>query len=287
MKRIAWLIATICLSSPAFADPPAVVIEEAKRHFLSGVALFQKTELAEALAEFEASYRLNPVAGVLNNIALAQRGLGRYRESIESFRRYLAGARPGSIPAGRRLEIERIVAEMQSHLPPPSSPLEPRPTPTPPVAVAQPPALAASPRAVAPASPVVMPAPSAVTSAPPAAAPPPPFASSRARRFFRSRHGIAAVALGALTMGALVASAATGGLAMQTRHTYDGNCDGAHCDPTTYDSGRRLAITTDALLGLAFAAGVATVGVSVAGAKLAVVPAVDRAGGAMVVAGSF
>ena len=48
---------------------------DAKRHFDQAVALFNDGDFGGALAEFEASYKIRPSAGVLYNIGLTQKSL--------------------------------------------------------------------------------------------------------------------------------------------------------------------------------------------------------------------
>ena len=75
---------------PAAPDP--AVLEEAKRHFAQGVALYNDGNYNAALAEFEAAYRVRPSPGVLDNIGLTQKGLVRYNDAIASLGRLAATA---------------------------------------------------------------------------------------------------------------------------------------------------------------------------------------------------
>ena len=103
-------------------DPPAAApaaaadaqLDEAKRHFQQGVALYNDGNFSAALAEFEATYAAHPTAGVLYNIGLTQKSLFRYGESIKTLERYLKEA--GSLPAERTREVEQLVAEMKALL---------------------------------------------------------------------------------------------------------------------------------------------------------------------------
>lgn len=58
--------------------------ETARRHFKSGVALFQNGDFTGALAEFEASQRDLPSASSLQNIALCLTRLHRYLPALET-----------------------------------------------------------------------------------------------------------------------------------------------------------------------------------------------------------
>jgi hypothetical protein len=63
--------------------------DEAKRHFTNGVHLFEDRNFAGALVEFEASFKVNPTAAALQNIAVCQKGLFRYGEAIATLERML------------------------------------------------------------------------------------------------------------------------------------------------------------------------------------------------------
>lgn len=103
------------VSPPAPSSPPpaASALDEGRRHFEQGVALYQDGDFQSALGEFEASLRANPAPGVLYNVGLTQKMLFRYTEAIETLSRYLAEADPRP---GRRAEVERVIAEMQALL---------------------------------------------------------------------------------------------------------------------------------------------------------------------------
>src|SRR5688572_12729410 len=64
-------------SSTATAEATA----EARRHFKLGIKLYQDTNYPGALAEFEAAYAAKPGPGSLQNVALCQKALFRYREA--------------------------------------------------------------------------------------------------------------------------------------------------------------------------------------------------------------
>ena len=59
----------------------AEATNEARRHFKLGIKLYQDTNYAGALAEFEAAYAAKPGPGSLQNVALCQKALFRYREA--------------------------------------------------------------------------------------------------------------------------------------------------------------------------------------------------------------
>jgi hypothetical protein len=96
----------------AAANDPQMV--EAKRHFDQAVALFNDGDFGGALAEFEASYKIRPSAGVLYNIGLTQKALYRYDEALVSLRKYLVDGQ--KIPKDKRAEVTQLITEIQALL---------------------------------------------------------------------------------------------------------------------------------------------------------------------------
>jgi tetratricopeptide (TPR) repeat protein len=91
-------------------------------------------------------------------------------------------------------------------------------------------------------APVPAPAP-AVAAVPPDAAPP-------ARRFAATPRGLASLTLLGTSAALLVSGAATGGVALSDRGSYDNGCSSRACDPALYDNAHRLAIATDVIVAL-------------------------------------
>lgn len=110
---LAWSTAP-AQPAPDEPGPTAEEIEAARHHFDQGVALLQTGDHAAALAELTESYRLRPVAVVLKNIALAQKGLFRYAEAIASLERYLAEA--PALSADEQAEVHQLIEEMRALL---------------------------------------------------------------------------------------------------------------------------------------------------------------------------
>jgi len=79
---------------------------EARRLAERGLAHYQAGRYAEAIEDFQASYRLTPAPGLIYNLAQAQRRQGDCQAALESYRRFLVGNPTGNI---RRLAEERIV----------------------------------------------------------------------------------------------------------------------------------------------------------------------------------
>jgi len=117
---VAASLATVVAAAPARAQkapPPAASaadIEEAKRHFQQGVALYNDGNFNGALAEFEAAYRVRSSPGVLYNIGLSQKALFRYAESVDTLERYLR--EETKLTGERRAEVTQLIAEMRALL---------------------------------------------------------------------------------------------------------------------------------------------------------------------------
>lgn len=87
MRGIACALLAVLLSLYALPATAQEAPELARRHFKSGVTLFQSDNFDGALAEFEASQRAVSSASTLQNIALCLTRLHRYVEAIETLDR--------------------------------------------------------------------------------------------------------------------------------------------------------------------------------------------------------
>lgn len=93
--------------------------EEANRHFKNGVALYKERKYAEALAEFERAYSLEPHPLVLYNLAVTHRELSQYDQAVTYFTRFLSEG-PGYAPQdmldrarGELDDVLRLVAMVE------------------------------------------------------------------------------------------------------------------------------------------------------------------------------
>lgn len=86
---------------------------ESRRHFQSGINLFEDENYLAALAEFEAAYRQYPSASALQNIALCQKELYRYSEARESLTR-LVQDHGHELEISERTALERTIVELGS-----------------------------------------------------------------------------------------------------------------------------------------------------------------------------
>jgi hypothetical protein len=107
---MAGLMWTTCGTAAAAGDES---LARTKRKV--GVALFQDDDYSGALKAFEASYVLEPRTSVLFNIAMCQKALLLYVESIETFEKYRAQAGKDIKPE-RKAEIEEQIRELTSLL---------------------------------------------------------------------------------------------------------------------------------------------------------------------------
>lgn len=106
------LLFLLALPSPSAAEEGE---PSARELFMGGLELFQGDNYAEALESFQRSYAANPVNVVLYNIAMCQRALFRYVESINSFERYLAVGED-DLPAERRQQVAGLIEDMRGRI---------------------------------------------------------------------------------------------------------------------------------------------------------------------------
>jgi len=71
------------------ANIGAEATADARRHFKLGIKLYQDTNYPGALAEFEAAYAAKPGPSSLQNVALCQKALFRYREAAATLEELL------------------------------------------------------------------------------------------------------------------------------------------------------------------------------------------------------
>jgi hypothetical protein len=100
---LAWQLFCLAGTEPALADadeatspnaesqPAEARSHERSRQFFDrGIHLFQHGNIVGALAEFEAGYQIHPNSAALQNIALCQKALFRYREAKATLEMLLA-----------------------------------------------------------------------------------------------------------------------------------------------------------------------------------------------------
>jgi len=95
--------------------------KRARALFFKGLKAFARDAYPDALAYFNASYRLVEKSVVLYNIAMCHRALFQYTRAIGAFRRYLRRkarkARKGRpLPWAKKRKIKRFIAQMEKKL---------------------------------------------------------------------------------------------------------------------------------------------------------------------------
>jgi len=93
------------------AEVSADATAEARRHFKLGIKLYQDTNYPGALAEFEAAYAAKPGPGSLQNIALCQKALFRYREAAATLEQLLK-AHGAELSEGETKAVTEAIAEL-------------------------------------------------------------------------------------------------------------------------------------------------------------------------------
>jgi tetratricopeptide (TPR) repeat protein len=124
------LVAAACLlvAATAFAAGPDTPLGIA--HYEAGKRLYDQGRYPQALIEFSAGYELTRRPAFLINIAQCHRQMHEPAEAIAYYRQYLAYDSTSKDAAA----IERVIAELQTQLPPAattSAPPELRPPPAP------------------------------------------------------------------------------------------------------------------------------------------------------------
>jgi tetratricopeptide (TPR) repeat protein len=110
---IATALAAAAILAAAAPRPAAAEDGDlAKVRFQEGMDLVKAENYPAALAAFEESYKIAPKPGLLYNIAMCQKALFRYVDSIASFRSYLSAMGAGVKPE-MKLAVEQALADMQ------------------------------------------------------------------------------------------------------------------------------------------------------------------------------
>ncbi|MBK7864967.1 MAG: PEGA domain-containing protein [Archangiaceae bacterium] len=268
-----WCLLYLALATgPAFAQPAPA--DEARRAFAEGIAHFEQGSYALALAAFERSMQAQPNPGVLYNTGLSLKALGRMKEAIASFSRYLAEASPS---AERRAITEKLRSDATAQLAtltvlaPQNAAvrLDGREQGSAPLA-----ALTLDPghHLVEVAAPgfvterrevqlspaealsltVMLEKAELLVEAPPAPTP-----------FLQRTRGRVALGLGALGVVGFAVAGGLGGRMLQLKGVYDGGCAVGPCDHGVYQVTSHYALAADLVLGVAVAALIAALLVAV------------------------
>ena len=100
------------VSTPSAPDPQRKA--EASAHLKRGAELIDREDLAGALAQFEAAYRLVPSPTILHNFGIVYQGLGRKAAALEAFERFLDEAI--NAPAAARAHAEQAVQTLRGEV---------------------------------------------------------------------------------------------------------------------------------------------------------------------------
>ncbi|MEI8255280.1 MAG: PEGA domain-containing protein [Deltaproteobacteria bacterium] len=100
-------------AAPASSSAPAP--DQARAIFDDGVHFMEDGRFAEAVDRFERARALRETPAVIFNLAIAQRGLGRYVDAAAGLERYLtvAGDR---LEAARRTEIQTLLGDLRTSI---------------------------------------------------------------------------------------------------------------------------------------------------------------------------
>jgi hypothetical protein len=221
----ALYVAALCVAAPARAQGPAASDDLVRRHFDSGVAYLEESDLENAMKAFQKAYDLSLRPTILLNIATVQERRGDLAAAIKALEGYLSAEPHGEHASTARLRIQNLqkrldAAQAEGDDPPAAD------APTPPPSAAGP--------SVSPASPAPPPAP--VPVARDEGAP------------------VAVYALlgfgGAATLTAII----TGILAKGEHSKAERECS-PHCTRSEVSTGKTLALVSTIATGTAIVAG--------------------------------
>ncbi|MDC0710454.1 tetratricopeptide repeat protein [Stigmatella sp. ncwal1] len=107
------------------AAPTEQAKAEARVKFAEGNAFYEKGNYRQALASFDAAYRLVPLPAFLFNVAQCHRQLGSYEHAASFYRRYLSLSEkePPNAPM-----VKELITEMDARAQAASKPKPERPT---------------------------------------------------------------------------------------------------------------------------------------------------------------
>ncbi len=114
MTRATTALALALALSTGAAAAQTAPDDLARAAFDEGMRGLGERRYHDAALSFERSYALRPVPVVLYDLALAYRGMGRYRAAIDAFTRYLAA--PGDVTPERRGAIADEVRDLEARL---------------------------------------------------------------------------------------------------------------------------------------------------------------------------
>lgn len=111
----ASLLLAALVSAPASGLAQVDRREQARTHFQQGIAHLGERRFEEAVGELEAARSLYATASIHFNLGLAYRGVGRARDAIASFERFLTAVGDTGDPA-RVDEVNRYLRSLRASL---------------------------------------------------------------------------------------------------------------------------------------------------------------------------
>jgi hypothetical protein len=119
-----WIVLALALASAALitrgarADspaPPPGDLEEARKHYARGAALYEQGADASALAELERAYRLAPNWKLLYELGVVELALHDFAAALKYFEQYLEEGK-AAVKAARRQEVEGDIAQLRAQV---------------------------------------------------------------------------------------------------------------------------------------------------------------------------
>jgi tetratricopeptide (TPR) repeat protein len=127
VRTLVLALAVVLAGAPAAAQMTDA--DRAQQRYQAGMVHFRLDEWDEAIAEFQAGFRLKPAPQFLYNIAQAYRLSKRPDKALAYYRKYLAM----DPDAPNRAEVERRISELTEQVQrSPVAPTPPSPSPPPP-----------------------------------------------------------------------------------------------------------------------------------------------------------
>lgn len=107
-----WALLAVCGALFLTAAPRPAQADNFDRHYKRGLALYQQKDYAGAIEEMTAAYEERQLPRILLNIGQAYRKIGKAREALSFYERYLK-AEPDA-PATIQIEIQSYIAQTKA-----------------------------------------------------------------------------------------------------------------------------------------------------------------------------
>ncbi len=118
MRGLGLLVALGLFASTAWAESPTHQL--ARKHFELGNSYYQVSNYKAALDEFEKAYALEPLPGLIFNIARCHEVLGNLKDAIAKYKLFLAKSPADASDRGTvELRIRNLEARLKEQAPPP------------------------------------------------------------------------------------------------------------------------------------------------------------------------